>query len=177
MDDNRETNSEAADWWSEVAPVRERIESRRAASAARRRSGVHASPERDAVIDDSLEAIAPEPDTDLPYTSRRRAYAASLEHGHQHREAIPTLPGTRRTVRIRGQAIPTLTAPALRLVDDERAVERRSAADPRPGGAPNRRRRPPPRPGALIGASPDRLALWAVVFAVMLIVVAAMSAH
>jgi hypothetical protein len=175
MDDNRETNSEAAAWWSEVAPVRERIESRRAASAARRRSGVHASPERDLVADDSLEAmmIAPDPDSDRPYAYPRRAHAAARER----EETIPTLPGTRRTVRIRGQAIPTLTAPALRLVDDERAVDRRSAAVPRPGGAPNRRRRPTPRPGELIGASPDRLALWAVVFAVMLIVVAAMSAH
>ncbi len=39
------------------------------------------------------------------------------------------------------------------------------------------RRRPPRRPHERVGPRPDRIALWAVLLGVFLIVVAAMSAH
>lgn len=65
--------------------------------------------------------------------------------------------GTRRTVVIRGQVPPP----------------------PRPPAASGPARRRPPRRASerIVGARPDRAALWAVMMGIFLILVAVMTAH
>ena len=77
-------------------------------------------------------------------------------------------------MHIRGQAIPVVTAPRLRPVEhhDEPAVSPRV----RPEGSISRRR-PAGRRADQLGANPDRLALWAFGFALLLLLVAAISSH
>ena len=67
----------------------------------------------------------------------------------------------RRTVEIRGRTVP---APPL-----PRAAERELAAD-------RSRRRPARLPAERIGARPDRMALWALLLGVLLILVAVTTA-
>jgi hypothetical protein len=78
----------------------------------------------------------------------------------------PDAPAKRRTIEIRGRTVGA--PPVPRLVD---------AAEP----APARRLRSPsgrrPGFGARMSAQPDRIALWAFLMGLFLIVVAAMSAH
>jgi hypothetical protein len=121
--------SEARAWWADVQEVRETIERRRAAEAAR----------------PSLRAVEDLPPEPAP--ARDRAHAPAT--------ARPaSLVAERRTVQITGRP----GARALpRLVEVER-------------------RRPARRPAERVGARPERLALWAVVLCLFLILVAATSA-
>ena len=73
--------------------------------------------------------------------------AAARRGAHPKGTAIPA----RRTVEIRGRTVPAPTVP--------RTVE----AD---------RRRPPRRPIERVGARPDRLAMWALLMGIVLILVA-----
>ncbi|TMK41925.1 MAG: hypothetical protein E6G56_02540 [Actinobacteria bacterium] len=79
--------------------------------------------------------------------------------GREHEEAVAQAARqpARRTVRIRGQAIPVVAAP--RLVEVER-------------------RRPPRRATPeKVKRAPDHVALWAFVLGVLLIAVAILTAH
>jgi hypothetical protein len=124
----RQTDTQA--WWAEVQHLREPAQRRRQ-TAERRFARTEAGADRGPqgpLVDDALEALSSE------------------------------VPGSRRTVQIRGQVIPNV--PARRLVE----VQRRRAG---------RARGPVDR----MVARPDRIALWAVLFGLVLVVVAATSAH
>jgi hypothetical protein len=74
-------------------------------------------------------------------------------------------------------------APRPRLVEAPPPVTPRTTAAPArrtvtiTGQAAPPRRRPAPRPHERVGSRPDRIALWAVVMCLFLILVAAMSAN
>jgi hypothetical protein len=158
----------ATSWWTEVEHLREPLERRRREAEHRRAGGgvaeatdrsagprilprtAPASPEeprRDSVPAGSSAGVEEDP----PRTGRFR------RREHEEAMAQAARQPARRTVRIRGQAIPAVAAP--RLVEVER-------------------RRPPRRasPGK-VKRSPDRVALWAFVLGVLLIAVAILTAH
>jgi hypothetical protein len=143
------SGAEARAWWADVEHMRESLERRRAEGLV----DCDQSPIRD---------------------SRTR-------RPHNPRAGEVDAFSPRRTVRIRGQAIPTVAAPRLRPV--EAPPLRDSATAPVPAGTPSaapassRRHRPRPRAAERIGAHPDRMALWAVGMGLLLVVVAALSAH
>jgi len=146
------SQAEVAAWWTEVEELRERIERRRSLSS------VSAEPARAAAPD----LVAPRTE------SAALAPAAAVS-------------GTRRTVRIRGQAIPTVVAPRLRPIHDQPGDAARTTQPPalsraRPYGT-TRPARPRPRPAERMGANPDRLAAWAFALALLTLLVAAISAH
>ena len=142
------SQAEARAWWADVEHLRERIERRR-----------------------ELEEAGHDGAARAPHPPR----AASPKARRPAAEVVGPPPfRPRRTVRIRGQAIPSVTAPRLHPVDDERPL-------PAPD-APNRasrpaRRRPRARPAERIGTNPDRLAMWAAILGVVLVLAALLSAH
>jgi hypothetical protein len=77
----------------------------------------------------------------------RPAAAAARRGGHVKGTAIPA----RRTVEIRGRTVPAPTVPRSVEID---------------------RRRPPRRPIERVGPRPDRLAMWALLMGIVLILVA-----
>jgi rare lipoprotein A len=177
------SGAEARAWWADVEHLREGIERRRERERERERERVDG---RDT-----------EPGTDERRSSPRvvpvRGQARFGDRGAEaHPEPRPRRGSDRaggagdasgfaprRTVRIRGQAIPTLAAPHLRPVEDPPADTRRRpepVAEP-PSARPPRSRRPKPRPAERVGANPDRIALWAVALGLLLILVAVTSAH
>ena len=175
---------EAEAWWVEVEDVRERIERRRAGEARGdhaegpgRRPGV--APAWEAAARTRAEA-APRAD-DAPPARRPDSARARVAAAPTGSPSPPMT--TRRTVRIRGQAIPAVVAPRLRPVDDPEPLP----AEPAPEATrPDARRRgsyaPRPRPRTrpserLVGGSPDRLAAWAFGLALLALLVAAISAH
>ncbi|HEV3230087.1 MAG TPA: hypothetical protein VGY97_11465 [Solirubrobacteraceae bacterium] len=127
-------------WWAEVEHLRERIERRHGAEqpqrAARRRS---------------LERSA---------TAGKAAGSGPAEGAtaarHPAEIATAARHPPRRTVVIRGQAIPTV--PARPLVEIQR-------------------RRPPARPSERLPGHPDRIAMWAVMLGMLLVAVAALTGH
>ena len=149
--------AEAAAWWTEVEDVRARIERRRTMQA----EPAESEPRR------SRPAVA---NAETAPDSAREPITRSGE----------VEPAARRTVRIRGQAIPTVVAPRLRPTEDAAPLERRAAeaapAVRRPYGT-TRPARPRPRATERIGANPDRLAAWAFALALLTLLVAAISAH
>ncbi len=160
-------DAEPQAWWADVEHLRERIERRRSAQ-----QGTLQSRQTPAVRPASA---APGP---------RRTEAAERRGEHSPRDGAGTqgfVP--RRTVRIRGQAIPTVHAPQLRPTPDpdpastalpsrsERQAER-AFTESGPG-----RQRVPRRAAERVGEHPDRLALWAVLLGVLLALVAVASAH
>ncbi len=76
-----------------------------------------------------------------------RPAAAPRRGAHPKATAMPA----RRTVEIRGRTVPAPTVPRTVEVD---------------------RRRPPRRPSERVGARPDRLAMWALLMGIVLILVA-----
>jgi hypothetical protein len=106
-----------------------------------------------------------------------RAWWAEVEHLREplaRRRAADTSPAAhanRRTVQIRGQAIDAVPARPLRDVSTELSRENRRA---RPAPTSGRRRA---RRGEPFGSRPDRLAAWAVVFGLLMAIVAASTAH
>ncbi len=84
---------------------------------------------------------------------------------------------TARTWTDADPAVPPAAAfpPHLRVVESSAAPERRTVVIRGQVAPP--RRRPPRRAHERVGPRPDRIALWAVLLGVFLIVVAAMSAH
>jgi hypothetical protein len=116
-------------WWAEVQYLREPVQRRRQALDRRSvRTELDAPDGPHApLVDEALQALS---SSDAPVA--------------------------RRTVQIRGQAIPSV--PARRLVEVQRRRAGRSPVD-------------------RVVARPDRIALWAVLFGLLLVVVAATSAH
>lgn len=164
-----EAEAEAQAWWADVEHLRERLERRRSAQQGALQSH-HPTTVRPAGAPTALRQTE---------GAERRG-----EHVPSSRDAVGThgfIP--RRTVRIRGQAIPTVHAPQLRPAPDpaaawtglpsasERRAERASA------GTGPARQRPARRATERVGEHPDRLALWAVLLGVLLALVAVASAH
>jgi len=161
--------AQAQAWWADVEHLRERIERRREAQQGTLQS--HRAP--------SVRASVAVPAPRRPDGAERHG-----EHVPPPRDAAGAhgfIP--RRTVRIRGQAIPTVHAPQLRPVPSPASVSsvspsaserraERAAAGPGP-----ERRRPPRGVAERVGDHPDRLALWAVLLGVLLALVAVASAH
>jgi hypothetical protein len=123
-------NTETEAWWAEVQHLREPAQRRRQAAEGRgaRTETDTYSDLQAPLVDDALHALSSE------------------------------VPGSRRTVKIMGQVIPSV--PARRLVE----VQRRRASRG-------------PGPVDRMVARPDRIALWAVLIGVVLVVIAATSAH
>jgi len=142
--------AEATAWWTEVEELRERIERRRTPQA----EPAAAEPRRPRAVASSAQAAST--DEASPRGDARAARGA----------AEPV--AQRRTVQIRGQAIPTVDAPRLRPAD---GTERR------PYGTSRRTARPRPRAAERMGANPDRMAAWAFALALLTLLVAAISAH
>jgi hypothetical protein len=165
------SRAEAAAWWTEVEELRERIERRRTQQAAA--AGAEPRRPRSVAAVESVRSTQPPPfEPDLEPTLRPRAVRATTE---------PPEAAARRTVRIRGQAIPTVVAPRLRPVEGPgepvtAPPETRRPSRARPYGT-TRPPRPRPRPAERIGANPDRLAAWAFALALLTLLVAAVSAH
>jgi hypothetical protein len=156
--------AEATAGWTEVEELRERIERRRTAQA----DGLSAEPRGSRFVASTEADRSAEPAHVDAATEPRASHGA-------------TAPATRRTVRIRGQAIPTVVAPRLRPAEAPGELARPSTeAQPpvrsRPYGT-TRPPRPRPRPAERMGANPDRLAAWAFALALLTLLVAAVSAH
>ncbi len=156
------SEGDARAWWADVEHLRERIERRREQELDHRdrehrghRSARSAGPVYAAA---SAPARRPAPE---PYEDDATGFRP------------------RRTVRIRGQAIPTVTAPRLHPVDVDHAVAPRPdrAADAAADAQPARPRRPRRRPAERLGPNPDRLALWAFVLGLTLVLAALLSSH
>jgi hypothetical protein len=81
--------------------------------------------------------------------------------------------GGRRTVAITGRLDDAAPSRHLRVVSPAAGAQVSLAARV----VHVERRRPPRRPAERLGARPDRIAMWAVMMALALIVVAAMSSH
>jgi len=105
--------------------------------------------------------------------------AARAEDGYEHTPAARAerraRAATRETVTIRGR--PERTAsPRLHVVRPARTSTVRPNA-PRPRVVHVSRRRPARPAAERFGSHPDRIAMWAVMMALALVVVAALSAH
>jgi len=147
--------AQAQAWWADVEHLRERIERRREAQQGTLQS--YRAP--------SVRASVAVPAPRRPDGAERHG-----EHVPPPRDAAGAhgfIP--RRTVRIRGQAIPTVHAPQLRPVPSPASV---SSVSPSASD-----RRPPRGVSERVGDHPDRLALWAVLLGVLLALVAVASAH
>jgi hypothetical protein len=82
------------------------------------------------------------------------AVAGRRDHGYGY-GAAPAAPSARRTIEIRGRTVPAPVVPRTPDID---------------------RRRPPRRAVERVGSRPDRLALWALVMGLVLILVAVTTA-
>jgi hypothetical protein len=109
----------------------------------------------------------PEPDT--------RAWWAEVEHMREPLErrraarTVKTADGGRRTVKIRGQAVPGAPSRKLHVAGDAERLQVPSFAAPR--------RRPQRRAVERLGGRPDRIAAWAVGCGLLLAIVAATTGH
>ena len=148
--------AEASAWWTEVAELRERIEGRRSEQAA---------------------TTSPEPRRARSSASRDApsAFDAADSESYERQTDV----AGRRTVRIRGQAIPTVVAPRLHPTDgaEDLPAPAQRPSRARPYGTTARSSRPRPRPTERVGSNPDRLAAWAFALALLTLLVAAISAH
>ncbi len=101
-----------------------------------------------------------------------RSWWAEVEHLREpleqrraeHESRIPG--GSRRSVTLRGHAVPGAPARSLRVVDEDAPVRSTAA-----------RRRPARRPADVLGSQPDRLAAYAVIATLLVVVIAAVTAH
>jgi hypothetical protein len=166
--------SEARAWWADVQDVRETIERRRAAERA---AQAHA-PARRAVGDtaahrdvrrprsaDGHQAVA------RPVRPARRSYAARRAQGASRRPLhLPSHPRPaegRRTVEITGRTVP---APDVRAADGGPAAVSPEAAFPLRAA----RRRVSPSPAERLAHRPDRIAAWAAVLGLAMMIIAAL---
>lgn len=168
--------AEARAWWADVEHLRERIE---------RRRELEGVPHDAAVRDGAPGEFALRDAADIVHDAELRTSRARTPRGDEHPLRVAGEPDDgaafrpRRTVRIRGQAIPTVVAPRLQLVEDAAPLPPAlpTHADDAVDAAPPGRRRPRPRPAERVGPNPDRLALWAVVLGIVLVLAALLSAH
>jgi hypothetical protein len=104
-----------------------------------------------------------------------RAWWAEVEHlreplEQRRAEQDSRTPGTgRRSVTIRGHAVPGAPARSLRVVDEHTPASGLPSTSPR--------RRPAKRPIDRLGAAPDRLAAYAVIATLLVVFIAAVTAH
>jgi hypothetical protein len=146
--------TEAHRWWDDVAHLRDAIERRRAdevgAGTRRREQARAADLDDEAFLRRQVEQADRGPRA--PRRDRHLVAVADDELPFSERALRP--PEQRRTVQITGRTIGAPSLPRLVEVD---------------------RRRPPRSSAHRIGHRPDRLALWAVLLAFFLILVAATS--
>ncbi|HEY8638147.1 MAG TPA: hypothetical protein VIL64_02810 [Solirubrobacteraceae bacterium] len=177
------SRAEAPSWWADVEHMREPLERRRAAESdarVRARHELAGDPPADEQAGEPLPFAAID-DVDELATRRARRITSSAP-----RRRSGGRPG-RRTIEIRGQVAPTRPS-AIAVERALLAVERREAEHarliaagaevaPEPLAAPRPARRMPRMNVATMGPRPDRIALWAFVLGMLLIVVAATSPH
>ncbi len=166
--------NEARAWWADAADVRETIERRRAADAS--------------------PAAGPTPPDELAHVRARRAMAAREHTGRFDREPAPPARFARaepartgrfdRDVRAPAPAATTLPAGAPHRPLVAPVPRRTVQITGHPGRRPDSprlveidRRRAARRPVERVGPRPDRLAMWAVMLGLFLILVAATSSH
>jgi hypothetical protein len=171
-------DNEARVWWADVQELRERIERRRAsdagdlAAAGRARRRVEgATQDREWLRRSADPAPAPpgaaagSPAPAHPGAPRPSGAAAGSHAPRAHRPvrsrgggatsgALTTERGGRRTIQITGRTVPAPSLPRLVAVD---------------------RRRPSPRAIDRVGPRPDRLALWAFLLGLGLVLAALTS--
>ena len=136
-------------WWAEVEHLREAAERRRAVTSGE--SPVELARARDAHARDEQR-------------TRDRSSVRS--------------PAQRRTVKIRGQVIPTAPSRTLHeATDAELDGVILDGPWPRPQAPSSTRRRPRRPAGERVGHRPDRIALWAFIAGLLLVVIAAATAH
>jgi hypothetical protein len=147
------SQAQAHAWWAEVEHLREAAERRHATESRAREVSPHHSALRQ--LDERVV--------------RDRAL--------EDRPTGPA-PAQRRTVKIRGQAVPIASARPLREAsDDELASIVVDGPWMREQPAAPARRRPRRRAIERIGPRPDRLALWAFIAGLLLVVIALATAH
>ena len=140
-------------WWAEVEHLRE---------AAERRHGEPSRRERQSSPGE-------------PFADRQRP--ARVEANPRSEAASGPSPAQRRTVRIRGQVIPTAPARPLHEAGDAE-LDAVVVAGPWVRQVPSQaHRRPRKRVSERVGPRPDRIALWAFVVGLLLVVIAAATAH
>jgi hypothetical protein len=166
--------NEARSWWADVADVRETIE--------RRRAG------------DAPPTSSADPGDELAHVRARRAMAARQDGGpfdHEPRRTgrFDREPGPRSApapVRTAPAPVPATAPPAAAphrplVVPIERRTVRITGHPGARAGISGLfevdRRRAARRPVERIGPRPDRLAMWAVLLGLFLILVAATSSH
>jgi hypothetical protein len=141
-------------WWAEVEHLREAAERRRAE-----------------------QSQASEPQV-RPGSARRLDGAASSDRatGPAPDPATGPAAAQRRTVKIRGQAIPTAPVRPLHEAGDGELAA--IVVDgPWTGSRSTSRRRPRRRAAERVGHRPDRIALWAFLVGLLLVIIAAATAH
>ena len=166
--------SEARAWWADVQDVRETSERRRAAEqaaqapAVARRAGAATAGHREPLRSRPApghQAVA------RPVRPARRSAAHRRQQGAQRRPLhLPSQPqpaGGRRTVEITGRAVPAPHVPAAHAAP---AVAAPDAAFPLRAS----RRRVSPSPAERLAHRPDRIAAWAAVLGLAMMVVAAL---
>jgi hypothetical protein len=140
-------------WWAEVEHLRE--------AAERRQAG--ASPERE---------VSPH------YSALRQLDQRVTRDRALEDRATGPAPAQRRTVKIRGQAVPIASTRPLHIASDEElasVVVDGPWVRPQPPTAS--RQRPRPRAIDRVGPRPDRLALYAFIAGLLLVVIALATAH
>ena len=166
--------SESRAWWADVQDVRETIERRRAAEQAAqahapaRRAGAgtadHREPQRS-------RASHGHPAPARQVRPARRSAAARRAHGgvrrplHLPSHSQPA--GGRRTVEITGRPVPGPHVPSAQVPPVTAAPD--AAYSPR-----HSRRRISPSPAERLAHRPDRIAAWAAVLGLAMMIVAAL---
>jgi hypothetical protein len=140
-------HSDARAWWADVEHLRDAYER---TDEARRRAdladlaGRRSARERSHATDDIARAVV---NRERPPAPSRPA-APPRRDPHAKGTPIPS----RRTVEIRGRPVPAPSVPRVPETTD--------------------RRRPPRRPVERVGPRPDRMAMWALLMGILLILVA-----
>jgi hypothetical protein len=147
------SRAQARDWWAEVEHLREAAERRQATEPHAREISPHHSALRQ--LDERVVR----------------------DHALDERPTGPA-PAQRRTVKIRGQAVPIASArPLHEASEDELAAVVVDGPWVRSQPATPARRRPRRRAVERIGPHPDRLALYAFIAGLLLVVIALATAH
>jgi hypothetical protein len=147
------SQAQARTWWAEVEHLREAAERRHATEPRAREVSPHHSALRQ--LDERVVR----------------------DRGLDERPT-GSAPAQRRTVKIRGQAVPIASArPLHEASDDELASIVVDGPWVRPQSANVARRRPRRRAIERVGPRPDRLALYAFIAGLLLVVIARATAH
>jgi hypothetical protein len=147
------SQAQARAWWAEVEHLREAAERRHATETSANEISPHHSALRQ--LDERVV--------------RDRALDG---------RPAGAVPAQRRTVKIRGQAVPIASArPLHEASEDELNSIVVDGPWVRAQPATPARRRPPRRAVERIGPRPDRLALWAFIAGLLLVVIALATAH